>query len=69
MSKIYLRRVKGGDCKDCHMAQTNKCNKPFNMFGDHSICSYNDIVYKKISERTAKKLLKSGKCKIVNSPK
>ena len=66
MAKIYLRkqRTPQGICSGCYFfdKKVESCAVKYK-------CAYpHDVILKRISERTAKKLLKSGKCKIVNNP-
>jgi hypothetical protein len=58
MGKIYLKRIKAPipeDCEGCYFYEDDK-----NCVGLQSVRCFSDKIYKKISESTAKKLLKSG---------
>ena len=50
MSKIYLKKVKGGDCPDCFCKYIAKyCCSEFNTYDKDSwICSRDDIHYKQV---------------------
>lgn len=49
MSKIYLKRVKGGDCPDCYCKKDSRplCRSEFNKFDDDGsyTCVQKDIHY------------------------
>jgi hypothetical protein len=52
MAKIYLKRIKNGDCTKCYFYKTKgNCYK---------VDCEDGSIYKKITRRTAEKLLNNG---------
>ena len=67
MGKVYLRKVKSDEdrCSECFFNPETFNENLKTNYKCYKMPCWENNHYKKISEKHAKKLLKSGKCKIV----